>query len=148
MALRVRGRGALGGADTGEFTARDGGYGNSRLLDPEGRHRDDDPGLGQSRRGRLRRRRELQRTARAESSPGLWQRPAPLRWRASVAANRWRYPAANAVRALSRYALARSRERALARLRFPGPVESAGSSAIRAGGRRASSDDEVDRRSE
>jgi cytochrome P450 len=58
------------------------------------------PGVGQPRRGRLRRWRELQRAARAQSSPGLWQRPASFCGRVSVAANRWRHPAANAVRAL------------------------------------------------
>jgi hypothetical protein len=31
------------------------GHGDSRLLDPEGRHRDDDPGVGQQGRGGLRR---------------------------------------------------------------------------------------------
>src|SRR3984885_7988168 len=106
MALRLRGRGAVGGADPGEFTARYRGYGDSRLLDPEGRHRDDDPGVSQPGRGRLRRWRELQRAARAQSSPGLWQRPASLRWRAPVAANRWLHPAANAVRALPQHDLA------------------------------------------
>ena len=43
-------------------------------FDPEGRHRDDDPGVGQPGRRRLRGWRELQRAARAQSSPGLWQR--------------------------------------------------------------------------
>jgi cytochrome P450 len=46
-----------------EFTARHGGHGDSRLLDPEGRYRDDDPSVGQPGRGRLRRWRELQRAS-------------------------------------------------------------------------------------
>jgi NADP-dependent 3-hydroxy acid dehydrogenase YdfG len=62
--------------------------------------------LGQPGRGRLRRWRELQRVTRAQSSPGLWQRPTSLRGRAPVAADRWRHPAANAVRALPQHDLA------------------------------------------
>src|SRR6185312_15311804 len=130
MARRLRGRGAVGGADPGEFTARYGGHGDSRLLHPEGRHRDDDPGLRQPRRGRHRRRRELQRASRPLSPPGLWQRPASLRGRAPVAANCRRHPAADAVRALSQHDLAGPRERALARIRVPWPPQSAASTAI------------------
>jgi len=41
---------------------------------------------------------KFQRAAGAQSSPSVWQRPASLRWRAPVAANRWRHPAPHAVR--------------------------------------------------
>jgi hypothetical protein len=41
-----------------------------------------------------------------KSSPSLWQRSTSLRRRAAVAANRWRDPAANAVRALPQHDLA------------------------------------------
>src|SRR5258707_8651408 len=68
MALRLRGRGAVGGADPGEFTARYGGHGDSRLLHPEGRHRDDDPGVGQPRRGCLS---KMARTTTGCASPIL-----------------------------------------------------------------------------
>ena len=73
MAQRLRGRGAVGGADPGQFTAGDGGHRDSRLLHPKGRHRDDDPGVRQPGRGRLRGRRELQCPARTQSAPGLRQ---------------------------------------------------------------------------
>jgi cytochrome P450 len=65
-----------------------------------------------------------------QSTPGLWQRPASLRGRTPVAANRWRHPAAHALRALPPHDLAGSRERTLARIRFPRPAQSAGSAAI------------------
>jgi hypothetical protein len=73
--------------------------------------------------------REQQRAARAQSSPGLWQRPASLRGRAPVAANRG-VILLPMLRALPQHDLARSRERALARIRFPRPAQSAASPAI------------------